>query len=67
VDERIILGPLAEYGIKKRLAHESRQLARIPDDDWEKHVSKITGKILNPPPKPKSQKLDETVVEQAKV
>jgi hypothetical protein len=50
---------LAEYGIKKRLAHESRQLARIPDDEWERHVSKITGKILNPPPKPKSPKLED--------
>jgi hypothetical protein len=49
---------LAEWGIKgKRLPDESRKLARIPADDWPRHVSKILDKVRNPT-KPKSPKLE---------
>jgi hypothetical protein len=48
---------LAEYGIKgKRLQHEIRVAKKMPDDEWERHISKIRDKILNP--KPKSPKLE---------
>jgi hypothetical protein len=49
---------LAEWGIKgKRLPDESRKLARIPADEWPRHVSKILDKVRNPT-KPKSPKLE---------
>jgi hypothetical protein len=50
---------LADMGMKtKRIQHEIRVAGRKSDEDWDQHVTKVRAKITNPPPKPKSPKLE---------
>jgi hypothetical protein len=54
---------LTELGIKSKWAQdEIRKLAKMPEDEFQKHDDKLYDKTLNPQPKPKSKKL-ETMAE----